>query len=403
MVLSSFGFFRSLWYELWVLQHLAAAGVFLWLLYLHVPAYAAYNIWTAIAFVAFDQIGRFVWNVFQNLRGKTFGYSATLEAMPGDFTKVVIPVQFRWKAGQHVYLTIPRIGLIEAHPFTIANAPSDTITLYIKAHSGFSRRLYRTATQGKSPYRAFVSGPWGIPPSLSSFETIIFVCNSTGATFTLPLLQQIAKMRTCMKHVVFCWVCREPNQVGWFQKQLIFASEEISANGASVSIQVAVTDGSKELCSCCIPNEKGETCCKDKVEEGKETCCKEEIAESCCKKEHENEEKIGFKPDATVTSISDLEAPTPSNSSIAETASECLCALRSCGCARISCGARPSLESVILPAVEKANGETAIVCCGGKSLTSDIRAYVTRLSDDRAAHKGTGAQGIYLWTEEYGW
>ena len=379
MVLSSFGFFRSQCYELWVLQHLAAAGVFLWLLYLHVPAYAQYNIWLAIAFVAFDQLGRFTSNVIQNLRGKAFGYSASLEAMPGDFTKVTISrVSFNWRAGQHIYLTIPRVGLIEAHPFTIANDPSHeqnngkNATLYIKAHSGFSRRLYQSAKLPRNPYRCFVSGPWGIPPSLSSFETIIFVCNSTGATFTLPLFQELAKKRGCAKNVIFCWVCRDPNQIMWFQNQLVFASDELSANGATVSIQVAVTDGTKPLCEC-----------------------------FCCESP---DEKKSLQ--TSITSLSDPEAPTPSTRSLSEaseTGSRCLCALRSCGCASISCGARPSLDSVILPAVEQARGETAVISCGGKSLVADVRSYVTKLSDERAVHKGTGAQGIYLWTEEYGW
>ena len=406
MVLSSFGFFRSLWYELWVLQHLASAGVFLWLLYLHVPAYATYNIWMAVAFVAFDQIGRLIWNIFQNLRGKTFGYPASLEAMPGEFTKVIIPVSFRWRAGQHIYLSVPRLGLIEAHPFTIANVPPEALTLYIKAHSGFSRRLHRSAQQAKRHYRAFVSRPWGTPPNLSSFETVIFLCNSTGATFTLPLFQDLARRRCCAKNVIFCWVCRDPNQVAWFQKQLILASEEISANGANVSIQVAVTDGSKELCSCCMPDADGETCCGKVEKDDDKTCCTEELAEkveSCCTVDAEKKADSSCELEATVKSISDAEATTPTTQSIAETSTECLCALRSCGCASISCGARPSLESVILPAVENAQGETAVVSCGGKSLTADVRSYITRLSDERAVHKGTGAQGIYLWTEEYGW
>ncbi|KAI4154990.1 MAG: hypothetical protein LQ340_001279 [Diploschistes diacapsis] len=420
MVLSSFGFFRSLWYELWVLQHLAAAGVFLWLLYLHVPAYATYNIWMAVAFVAFDQIGRFVWNAFQNLRGRTFGYSASLEAMPGSFTRVIIPrVGFRWKAGQHLYLTVPRLGLIEAHPFTIANAPDDnmTVTLYIKAHSGFSRRLYQSAHKG--PYRSFVSGPWGIPPNLSSFETVIFICNSTGATFTLPLFQEMAKNRYCAKNVVFCWVCREPNQVTWFQKQLILASEEIAANGAKVCIQVAVTDGATELCSCCCAREQKisapESCGKGSqplvteisvsgtdTDTDTDKCCKVddssiwEAPASCCQQGDANE-KID-----SVTLDYDPERPRVVQSVVVEN-KECLCALRSCGCANISCGARPSLDSVILPAVENARGETAVISCGGRDLTADVRSYVTRLSDERAVHKGSGAQGIYLWTEEYGW
>lgn len=66
-------------------------------------------------------------------------------------------------------------------------------------------------------------------------------------------------------------------------------------------------------------------------------------------------------------------------------------------------GARPALDSIIRRPVEEALGETAVVVCGGLSITADARTYVANLSDERAVHKGTGAQGIYLFTETYGW
>ena len=40
MVLTGFGFFRNLAYEVWVLQHILAAYVLIWVLWQHVPAYA---------------------------------------------------------------------------------------------------------------------------------------------------------------------------------------------------------------------------------------------------------------------------------------------------------------------------------------------------------------------------
>jgi len=66
-------------------------------------------------------------------------------------------------------------------------------------------------------------------------------------------------------------------------------------------------------------------------------------------------------------------------------------------------GSRPSVESMIRPAVEAAVGETAVVTCGGLTITAQARTFVAALSDERAVHKGTGAQGIYLFTETYGW
>ena len=54
MVLSSFGYFRAVSYEIFVAQHIVAAAVLLWLVFIHVPAYAQYNVWMCIGFLAFD-------------------------------------------------------------------------------------------------------------------------------------------------------------------------------------------------------------------------------------------------------------------------------------------------------------------------------------------------------------
>ena len=62
---------------------------------------------------------------------------------------------------------------------------------------------------------------------------------------------------------------------------------------------------------------------------------------------------------------------------------------------------RPDIEAFVREAVEAAGGETSVVVCGGKSLVARTRNCVARLSDERAVHKGTGAQGIRLHVEEY--
>lgn len=62
---------------------------------------------------------------------------------------------------------------------------------------------------------------------------------------------------------------------------------------------------------------------------------------------------------------------------------------------------RPDIESLIRGPVEQAWGETAVIVCGGKEIVARTRNSVSRLSDERAVHKGTGAQGIFLHVEEY--
>lgn len=62
---------------------------------------------------------------------------------------------------------------------------------------------------------------------------------------------------------------------------------------------------------------------------------------------------------------------------------------------------RPRPENLIRKTLEQALGESAVVVCGPQGLVDDVRQSVVALSDERAVHKGTGAQGIYLHTEAF--
>ena len=62
---------------------------------------------------------------------------------------------------------------------------------------------------------------------------------------------------------------------------------------------------------------------------------------------------------------------------------------------------RPGIAAFIRLPVEVTGGETSVAVCGGKSLVATVRNTVAKLSNERAVHKGTGAQGIHLHVEEY--
>ncbi|KZF20844.1 hypothetical protein L228DRAFT_249662 [Xylona heveae TC161] len=64
---------------------------------------------------------------------------------------------------------------------------------------------------------------------------------------------------------------------------------------------------------------------------------------------------------------------------------------------------RPSPRTIIRKSLEQAFGESAVVVCGPCGLVDDVRHSVVSLSDERAVHKGSGAQGIYLHTEAFGY
>ncbi|KAF2465900.1 ferric-chelate reductase [Lindgomyces ingoldianus] len=64
---------------------------------------------------------------------------------------------------------------------------------------------------------------------------------------------------------------------------------------------------------------------------------------------------------------------------------------------------RPNPKTIIRRSLEQALGESAVVVCGPHGLVADVKQDVCSLSDERAVHKGTGAQGIYLHTESFGY
>lgn len=185
--LSSLSPLRRMAYEVFVLQHIACAGVFLWLLYIHVPEYARYNVWFAVAAISFDWVFRGILLVVKNFRVRVvgaacrgvqrIGHQAELQALSDDITIISIKdAPFTWQAGQHMYLWLPRLGPLETHPFTIAS-PYQTsnkchcneIQLAIRAQKGFSRRIHKYASKMQSldntaVLTAFVSGPYGVPP-----------------------------------------------------------------------------------------------------------------------------------------------------------------------------------------------------------------------------------------------
>ena len=433
MVITGFGFARSLCYELWVLQHLAGAGTLLWLLFKHVPAYARYNIWLAIAFVALDRGVRLLSSLARNLHLRRiltrtklsstgFGFAAHAEALPHSYVKLTIDnPDFVWSAGQHVFVCIPKYGLLEFHPFTIATeAPSATqrrprhLEIYLKAHSGFTRRVMKRCKSGEQrALRTYLSGPWGCPPlqRVEMADSVIFLASSTGASFTVPLLLHLVRVMHHTRHVCFYWIIRHPSQLCWFEGQVLDVLHFAEGKGVKVHCRIFVTGA-------CHVDDKGHSHggayalqapekrlsqggSTEEVEEPSMTGGDNETPHPNSKKEGFQETSLALDGSTTNSSISSIpgfnrrKTPVPTPSGLPQFTSSGSLPIDYC---------RPaSLDSLIRPSVEDAEGETAIVACGGRHLMAQLRSYVASLSDERAVHKGTGAQGIYLFTETYGW
>ncbi|KAM0708948.1 hypothetical protein Q7P35_002984 [Cladosporium inversicolor] len=397
MVLSSFGLFRTASYELFVAQHIVAAAVLLWLVFIHVPTYARYNVWMCVSFLAFDWGCRIIHGLLRNTHilskfsSKTPGYSASTELLPGDMVRLTLhKIDFTWNAGQHVYISVPTLRPFEVHPFTIANtskveAPAGerNLQVLIKAHGGFSRSLQKAATkdaQNARTRRVFLLGPWGIPPDILHYETVVMIACASGASFIVPLLENLVTKQGCVQRVQLHWIVRSQAYIAWFDEELraIAATAHSASMQLHITIHVTQSPASDSDSDSSPPQSSSQAFRPEFTTESSSKTSRSVSLEGAfaekdektniTPKTHEKEHLLTQRPSTTILS-----------------------------------GSRPTVESMIRPPVEAAVGETAVVTCGGAEITAQARTFVARLSDERAVHKGTGAQGIYLFTETYGW
>jgi NAD(P)H-flavin reductase len=396
MVVTSFKPFRSMAYEVFVIQHVLAAVFFLWVVYVHIPANARYNIWFAIAALCFDRVFRFGLLVWQNIKfdptrtrckgGQRVGHQTQIKAVGKSTTVLTIKdVHFKWRAGQHLYLWLPRVGAVETHPYTIAcphqmpdTCICNSIQLVIRSHSGFSKRLNQFARQAETTGKqrsltAFVAGPYGSPPQWEIFETLVLISASTGASFTLPILESALKpsKARCTKRIDFVLAARQGEEIGFYHERLHEALAKAKEVGIELEVHIAVTgSGGLEVGQQLQPPTLSGAATRH--DEKRVGCCHDAKASST-------------NIDSEAQSATPRKAPsqTSNDSHIQHSAS------------------RPDVAAFIRIAVEATGGETGVVVCGGQSLVASARRSVAMLSDERAVHKGTGAQGIHLHVEEY--
>ncbi|KAI0444965.1 ferric reductase like transmembrane component-domain-containing protein [Xylaria telfairii] len=390
MTITSFKPFRSMAYEFFVIQHIIAAVLFLYVVYVHIPSSARYNIWFAVAAISFDRVCRFVLLVWQNLKlqpkktcckgAQRLGHQTQITAIGSSMTVLTITnVHFEWSAGQHLYLWIPRIGLLETHPYTIATSHPlpgtcicNSIQLVVRTHNGFSKRLNQFAQKAeaagkKETVRSFVVGPYGRPPRWDVFETLLLISASTGASFTLPILESLleSKVTKCTKRVDFLLAARQGEEVEFYHERLHEAIEKAQSIGIDLTVHIAVTGNGQLETLGLAPTASNTDTEKGGLMRGAETTTR--LAPNSTGR---------LTPRKRLSQIS-------MDSHILHSAT------------------RPDIADFISGAVEETGGETGVVVCGGQSLVAQVRTSVAKLSDERAVHKGTGAQGIHLYVEEY--
>ena len=133
--------------------------------------------------------------------------NATSQILPGNVVRLTIPIPVNfvsrwlwknWTPGTHVRITVPSIGLLQPHPFTIATLASEkNIQLYIRANAGFTQRLYEktagSVISGKAvSLKVHFEGMYhGNFPNFAKFEVVLLISSGIGVAFTIAILKDI--------------------------------------------------------------------------------------------------------------------------------------------------------------------------------------------------------------------
>ncbi|KAF4629129.1 hypothetical protein G7Y89_g9018 [Cudoniella acicularis] len=452
LVLSSVAPIRGLSYEVFVVQHVMSWLGFVVALYFHLPDENRIWIWIPLGFWAFDRLLRALFLVYNNLsvlHKNSTGFlacKATFELLDESHTRITIPnPPITWKAGQHLFLACYVVAPLSAHPFTISSLPEDgKLEFVVRAKKGATKRFFKYAektypslpapgSRQSAGRSVLIDGPYSRIRPLRQFDSLVLLAGSTGVTFTMPLMREVVQQwmgtstqsrklglepaaGAVTRHIRFIWVVKRKSSINWFASQLDSVVRDVEAlrnEGHEIAVERSIyitcddvlTSGRSSIAKndqnlapttqlpsgrFSLSDEK-----KDTGFDISEVASRGSISSNtacCCNR--------------VVTDEDTITAPCNCATRRQRESSSTIMSLEKTNSIvdpRISLLAgRPHVENIIRKTAELALGEMAVVVCGPPGLVQGTRNSVVKISDDRAVHKGTEAQGIYVHAETFG-
>jgi hypothetical protein len=289
-------------------------------------------------------------------------------------------------------------------PFTISSLPEDGKMEFIaRAKKGVTKRFFKyvvkaypslpTSSSPKKTGRSvLIDGPYARVRPLRQFDSLVFVAGSTGATFAMPLLRDVVQQwmgigssqrfrleppaGAVTRHIHFIWVVKKASSVNWFGSQLnnvIRDVETLRNKGHDIAVDITIY----------VTSDKDLTSSQSSIISGSN-------AQSSIQASPEYDEK-GIITSGTAQRLSSASSISFQKSNEAVDT-------------RIAIvSGRPEVSTLIRKTAELALGEMAVVVCGPPVLVQSTRNAAVQVSDERGVHKGTGAQGVYVHAETFGY
>ncbi|AOW06415.1 ferric reductase like transmembrane component-domain-containing protein [Yarrowia lipolytica] len=226
MLLQAMHFFRSRWYEIFLVLHIVFGILFVVGLWYHCWTIGWMQwVWATIAVWGFDRI----------LRIARIVYCGGI--LTGDFTlvdreqliiKAEIPYSKLWSVypGSHVYIYfLSGNKFWESHPFTIYQSPEalkkGNMTLLLKAKDGITFELATRliSAGGKRSMKMLIEGPYGSKHPVGKYDSSIYIAGGIGITATYSYAQRVVA-NSVSKNIIFTWVVRGDSCLEWFGDEL---------------------------------------------------------------------------------------------------------------------------------------------------------------------------------------
>jgi predicted ferric reductase len=176
---------------------------------------------TALSLLGITTMLRTLWILYRNIRFGKLGANTVLQHL-SDASHLSItlarPLDFR--AGQYIQLWTPGTSFwsfAQTHPFMITwwNEDRTEIDLLLEEHSrrGFIHKLVH---RKENKFLSWVDGPYGLPPRLGNFGTVILIAEGIGIAAQLPHIREVlmgCQDRTILtRKMVLIWQYYDPSK-----------------------------------------------------------------------------------------------------------------------------------------------------------------------------------------------
>ncbi|KAG5361735.1 Ferric/cupric reductase transmembrane component 1 [Yarrowia sp. C11] len=226
MCIQGLHFFRSRWYEMFLVIHITLALLFTIAIWLHADLVGFQEwVYAAVAVWAFDHLARYLRIIFS---GVVCNGEFTIIDHNDRIVRVEIAYSKLWKVypGAHVFIyVLTPWKFWESHPFTIYQSPTalenGNISIMLKAKSGMTLKIFNHLLEKNdhANIKLFVEGPYGHQLPVRNYDSTVVVAGGIGVTATYSYAADLLQCPST-KSIIFAWVVRNDAAIDWFRDEL---------------------------------------------------------------------------------------------------------------------------------------------------------------------------------------